>query len=113
MKEGVWYANAPASALKHVVALRLHLDDSTSSNGPLCVLPGTHKHGVLTQDRIIQFVDSIAPIECVASAGSVVAMRPLLLHSSSKCQSNQPRRVLHIEYAPRLDLVPSIELAIA
>jgi len=41
-KAGVTYAHAPAHALANVVALRLHLDDSTLENGPLRVLPRTH-----------------------------------------------------------------------
>jgi hypothetical protein len=39
MKGGVLHAIAPASALAIVVALRVHLDDSTHANGPLRVLP--------------------------------------------------------------------------
>jgi ectoine hydroxylase-related dioxygenase (phytanoyl-CoA dioxygenase family) len=48
----VMYAHAPASALAEVVALRVHLDDSTEENGPLRVLPGTHTFGVLTDARV-------------------------------------------------------------
>jgi hypothetical protein len=40
-KAGVLYALAPAWALKRVLALRIHLDASTLSNGPLQVIP-TH-----------------------------------------------------------------------
>jgi hypothetical protein len=40
-------------------------------------------------------------------------MRPLLIHASSKARNNEPRRVLHIEYADSLDLAPGIRLAIA
>src|SRR5262249_4413035 len=47
-KVGVIYAHAPASALKRVVALRIHLDDSTSRNGPLRVIPGSYRNGVLS-----------------------------------------------------------------
>jgi hypothetical protein len=50
-KGGVVYANAPATALAKVVALRVHLDDSTAENGPLRVLPGTHTLGVLSNTR--------------------------------------------------------------
>ncbi len=50
LKEGVIYAHAPASALSQVLAVRLHLDDSTSQNGPLRVLPATHTFGVLPQE---------------------------------------------------------------
>jgi ectoine hydroxylase-related dioxygenase (phytanoyl-CoA dioxygenase family) len=52
VKEGVNYAHAPASALRQVLALRVHLDDSTEHNGPLRVLPGTHTRGVLSDEEI-------------------------------------------------------------
>lgn len=41
-KAGVLYSHAPSWALSHIVALRIHLDPSTSDNGPLRVFPGTH-----------------------------------------------------------------------
>jgi hypothetical protein len=41
VKEGVIYAHAPATALEQVLALRVHLDESSDRNGPLRVLPGT------------------------------------------------------------------------
>lgn len=47
VKAGVTYAKAPAEALEGVIALRLHLDDSDATNGPLRVLPGSHRSGVL------------------------------------------------------------------
>src|SRR6185436_775099 len=34
VKAGITYAHAPASALENVIALRVHLDDSTLTNGP-------------------------------------------------------------------------------
>jgi ectoine hydroxylase-related dioxygenase (phytanoyl-CoA dioxygenase family) len=41
-KEGLIYAHAPSWALSRIVALRLHLDESTADNGPLRVVPGSH-----------------------------------------------------------------------
>jgi len=104
MKGGIHYAHAPADALSRVVALRLHLDDSCADNGPLRVLPGTHALGVLSDVEIQRLATSVQPIECAAPAGSVVAMRPLLVHASSKATAESPRRVLHIEYADSLHL---------
>jgi len=40
-------------------------------------------------------------------------MRPLLIHSSPRAISSDPRRVLHIEYADSLELAPGIRLAMA
>jgi ectoine hydroxylase-related dioxygenase (phytanoyl-CoA dioxygenase family) len=99
VKEGVICAHAPASALEQVLAVRVHLDGSTSENGPLRVLPGTHNQGVLTDDAIHDFAQNISPVECLASAGDILLMRPLVVHASSKVRSTAPRRVLHLEYA--------------
>jgi hypothetical protein len=112
-KAGVVCARAPASALGDVVALRLHLDDSTASNGPLRVLPGTHNLGILTAADIEEVARDVAAVDCLASAGGVVAMRPLLVHASSKVNDAKPRRVLHIEYARALHVEPGIELAVS
>src|SRR5205823_4505707 len=99
VKDGVIYAHAPASALSQVLALRLHLDDSTPENGPLRVLPKTHTLGVLSDDELHDLSTRVAAIDCLVRSGGVLAMRPLIVHASSKSQSHAPRRVLHIEYA--------------
>jgi ectoine hydroxylase-related dioxygenase (phytanoyl-CoA dioxygenase family) len=111
-KAGALHAHAPAWALSRVIALRVHLDASTAGNGPLRVVPGSHAGGVLTDDGILVCVRRSAPVQCLAPRGGVLAMRPLLIHSSSKAKSAEPRRVLHIEYADSLDLGQGIRLAI-
>jgi ectoine hydroxylase-related dioxygenase (phytanoyl-CoA dioxygenase family) len=111
VKAGVHYAHAPREALEMVVALRIHLDDSTSDNGPLRVLPGTHRLGVLSDAQIRELAQAITPVECLAVKGGVVRMRPLLVHSSSKCAVAAPRRVLHVEYSASRTLPPGLELA--
>ncbi len=113
VKEGVTYAHAPASALSQVLALRVHLDDSTSRNGPLRVLPATHTLGVLSDDAIHQLSQDIAPVECCVPRGGIVAMKPLVVHASSKSQSESARRVLHIEYAANTAIAGGLELAVA
>lgn len=113
VKDGVPYAHAPASALERVVALRVHLDDSTSENGPLRVLPGTHTLGVLTDEEIHELSTKVNDTECLVPRGGVLAMRPLIVHASSKAQSEMPRRALHIEYAGLGALSDGLELAIA
>lgn len=84
------YAIAPASALSRIVALRVHLDDSTRDNGPLRVLPGTHNRGVLEDADIHALGAAIPPVECLTGAGGVVAMRPLTVHASSKATTISP-----------------------
>jgi ectoine hydroxylase-related dioxygenase (phytanoyl-CoA dioxygenase family) len=113
LKAGVLYAHAPAWALSRVLALRISLDASTSKNGPLRVIPGSHLAGVLSDDEILGLARTHENIEVLVPRGGVLAMRPLLVHSSSKARSGEPRRVLHLEYADALELKPGLRLAIA
>ena len=112
-KAGLLYAHAPAWALEQVVALRVSLDDSTQTNGPLRVLPGTHRGGVYTDVQIERLARTNTPVDCVARSGGVMAMRSLTIHASSTSRDAQPRRVLHIEYAATVRLAPGLELAVA
>jgi hypothetical protein len=111
-KGGIVYAHAPASALAQVVALRISLDPSTGTNGPLRVLPGTHLHGLLDDAAVERLAREITPVDCTVGTGGVVAMRPLLLHASSKATSEARRRVLHIEYAAATGFGPALDLAV-
>jgi ectoine hydroxylase-related dioxygenase (phytanoyl-CoA dioxygenase family) len=113
VKDGVNYAHAPATALSQVLALRVHLDDSTDENGPLRVLPDTHTLGVLTDESLHDLSTRIAAIDCLVPQGGVLAMRPLIVHASSKLRTHARRRVLHIEYASAASVADGLTLAIA
>jgi len=112
VKDGVNYAHAPAAALEQVLALRLHLDDSGAENGPLRVLPGTHTLGVLSDEALHELSRQIPAVDCLVPRGGILAMRPLIVHASSKSQSNAPRRVLHVEYTVSSAIADGLELAI-
>lgn len=112
VKEGVNYAHAPATALSQVLALRIHLDHSTASNGPLRVLPATHTLGVLDDDRIHELAIKTSAVECLVPAGGILAMRPLLIHASSKSLADADRRILHIEYAAHSSIAHPLDLAV-
>ena len=112
-KAGILYAHAPTWALRRVLALRIHLDASTAENGPLRVIPGSHAAGVLSDEEVFNIARRQESVDCLAPRGGVLAMRPLLIHSSSKAQVDKPRRVLHIEYADSLVMGEDIRLAVA
>ena len=112
VKERIDYAHAPAGALSQVLALRIHLDDSTQDNGPLRVLPRTHVLGVLNDDEIHALAVRTTPVDCLAAKGGVVAMRPLVVHASSKSRTKMSRRVLHIEYAAADTIAAPLQLAV-
>jgi ectoine hydroxylase-related dioxygenase (phytanoyl-CoA dioxygenase family) len=113
VKGGIAYAHAPATALTRVLALRVSFDDSTVENGPLRVLPRTHTMGVLSDDSIHELAARISPVDCIVPKGGVVAIRPLVVHASSKLQTEMPRRVLHIEYAASDSIAKPLWLALA
>jgi hypothetical protein len=99
MKAGIQHVQPPAAVLEAMLGLRLHLDDCGPHNGPLRVLPGTHRLGKLPRARIALLSQATREIICTLSRGAALLMRPLLLHASSPAANPSHRRVVHIEYA--------------
>ena len=98
-KDGVPHVQPPVALLQQMIAVRLHLDDADESNGALRVLPGSHRLGRLSSERVQELRSQQSDFLCAVSAGDALLMRPLLLHASSRSTSTRHRRVLHIEYA--------------
>lgn len=99
VKRGVPHVKPPSYVLERMLTLRLHLDDCGEQNGPLRVMPGSHRKGELTGEAVKHIAASQQPFPCNAPAGSILMMRPLLLHASSPASSPRHRRILHLELA--------------
>ena len=99
---GVSYKQLPCEILQQLVAVRIHLDDNDEDNGPLEVVAGSHNYGVLSDAEIKNRTTPQKVDTCVVQCGGVVVMRPLLLHSSKRSLSLDPRRVLHLVFSPDL-----------
>jgi ectoine hydroxylase-related dioxygenase (phytanoyl-CoA dioxygenase family) len=112
-KAGIDYVHAPAWALLRVVALRIQLDASDETNGPIRMIAGSHTCGVLSAKELIDISRKGCEISGQTEVGGVIAMSPLIVHASSKAVSDKPRRVLHIEYTDSLELDSGIRLTIA
>lgn len=97
-KAGVWQVQPPAEVLANMIAVRVHLDDCGLENGPLRVIPGSHRQGWL-DDRIGEWKQRVPEVVCTVRAGGIVTMCPLILHASAPAESPSHRRVIHIEYA--------------
>jgi hypothetical protein len=65
------------------------------------------------EEEVLTYAAAHQSVECQVNRGGVLAMNPLLIHSSVKAKNNRPRRVLHIEYSDALELTPEIRLAVA
>lgn len=100
-KEGSLYVQAPVNLLQQLVAVRLHLDACGVDDGPLRILPGSHLAGKVTAEAAAIERQAGPEFVCIAQQGSAWAMRPLLLHASSKSKGKSLRRVLHFLFGPR------------
>jgi ectoine hydroxylase-related dioxygenase (phytanoyl-CoA dioxygenase family) len=99
LKAGVPHVQPPMEVLERMVTVRLHLDDCGEENGPLKVLPGSHKQGRLSPEQIQEARKQTQEVNCIAPRGGAVLMKPLILHASSEAITPGHRRVLHLEYA--------------
>lgn len=97
-KEDGWYVQPPVAVLEQLVAVRVHLDSCGAEDGPLFVVPGSHRLGVIPSAAVVEMRGGERA--CLAAAGDVLVMRPLLLHRSSKSSGVSRRRVLHFLFGP-------------
>jgi ectoine hydroxylase-related dioxygenase (phytanoyl-CoA dioxygenase family) len=99
VKAGVVHAKPPQSVLEQMLTLRVHLDDCHAANGPLRLIAGSHVRGEIRLEDVRATIEANAAATCIAAAGDVLAMRPLMLHASSPATEPTHRRVVHLEYA--------------
>ena len=111
VKAGVPHVAPPQTLLEAMLSLRLHLDDCGPSNGPLKIIPGSHRLGRLPVREVLELGVREEPTTCLAGAGDVLAMRALTVHASDPAAAPTHRRVLHLDFSAT-DLPPPLEWAI-
>lgn len=102
LKQDRHFVQPPTTLLERTLAVRLHLDACGAGDGPLRVVPGSHRHGRLSLETARGLRVAHGEVECTARPGDLLIMQPLLLHASSKAvQPSGRRRVLHFLFGPR------------
>ena len=105
-----WHQDFPFEPMTNddMITCLLFIDDVTLENGPLEVIPGTHRgpihshwhNGVVTgavSDEVMEPCrDDI--VKCTGKAGSVCLMHARLLHGSAPNLSDQPRTLYIATY---------------
>ncbi len=113
-----WHQDFPFTPHSNadIVTALLMVDEVTEENGPLKVLPGSHRgpiHGLwhggkftgAVADEVAAEAEKAAVI-CTGPAGAVCLMHTRLLHGSAPNRSARPR-TLHISVYSAEDAVPS------
>ena len=91
-----------------LIAVLFFLDEVTADNGPLTVVPGTHRGPMFDHWHDGVFTGTVAPeveaahtgdaIPVFGAAGSACLMHTRLLHGSAPNRSDQPRTLFISEY---------------
>ncbi|HWP49266.1 MAG TPA: phytanoyl-CoA dioxygenase family protein [Candidatus Limnocylindrales bacterium] len=91
-----------------VLAVGILLDDSTPDNGPLMVIPGSHRGPVYDHHANGRFCGAIHPsckvnyedaVPLLCSAGGMTIHHVRAVHGSAPNYSHKPRRLLLFAYA--------------
>ena len=96
VKQNQFAVQPPLEILKNIFTIRIHLDDTNQHNGALKVIPGSHSKNIYRPETIDWSIET--ETSCDVNKGSIMIMKPLLLHSSGRTTNNKKRRVIHIEF---------------
>jgi ectoine hydroxylase-related dioxygenase (phytanoyl-CoA dioxygenase family) len=73
IKSGVHHVRSNSELMSRMLSVRLHLDDCGNDNGPLRVVPGSHRRGLLSDTQIQDWPKDNA-ITCTARRGDAILM---------------------------------------
>ena len=92
------------------MTLGVYLDDATTANGALVVVPGTHAgplpRQTAAEDVMVRYhaddarIDTSGAVVAEGPAGSVLMFGPFLLHRSDANHTDGDRRMLLLTFQP-------------
>ncbi len=97
VKQNQYAVQPPIDILEDNFTIRIHLDNINVDNGALKVIPGSHLKKIYRPENVTWANEN--PTTCAVGKGSIMIMRPLLMHASERTTNNERRRVIHIEFS--------------
>jgi ectoine hydroxylase-related dioxygenase (phytanoyl-CoA dioxygenase family) len=73
-KEGTSFVHGTNELLAQMLAVRLHVDDCTADNGPLRVIPDSHRVGTLPPEVVAAVRDTTDDQELLVDKGGIIAI---------------------------------------
>ncbi len=98
-KSGIDHVEPPFEYIEQMITLRAHLDNCGSDNGPLLIIPGSHRLGRIPVKEIEGVVSKGEAVACLANAGDIWIYASAILHASNAAVHPTHRRVLHVDYS--------------
>jgi hypothetical protein len=98
-KKGVIHVAPPFSVLAGMVTLRAHLDPVSTTNAPLLIAPGSHRHGRIPEMDVPRVVRECGTLACLAQIGDIWLYATPILHASEAAVAPDRRRVLQVDFA--------------
>jgi len=99
VKAGLLHVAPPFEVLERMVTIRIHLDDVPTDNAPLLIAPGSHRFGLVREERIAAVVGQCGVYACTARAGDIRVYATPIVHASDAAATPRRRRVLRVDYA--------------
>ena len=99
LKAGIPHVEPPFGVLERMVTARIHLDRVSGDNGPLLIIPGSHRLGRLTEDEIGGVVTAGGQYTCLASGGDMWLYATPIVHASEASRHPTGRRVLQLDFS--------------
>lgn len=98
VKQGLAHVQPPFPLLESMITARIHLDKVDEDNAPLRIALGSHRQGLIGEDRIAEVVELLEEYTCLADPGDVWLYATPILHASDRSISDATRRVLQVDY---------------
>lgn len=97
-KAGIPHVEPPIAVLENMLTVRLHLNHCGPENGPLLVIPGSHRRGRIDGSQAVGLAATSNVEICEVRRGGGLLIRPLLLHASHKATEPGHRQVLSLDF---------------